>query len=50
MAKIKNLLRHFLWKILGVDYNHILKSIDSIYLKEDKYKWNINPENDYFVE
>ena len=26
-----------------------LKPLEKVDLKEDKYKWNINPENDYFV-
>lgn len=31
------IIRKLLWRILGIDYNHILKNIDHIYLKEDKY-------------
>lgn len=30
-------IRKFLWRILGVDYKHILKDIDYVYLSEDKY-------------
>lgn len=30
-------LRNLFWRILGIDYNHILKVIDYVYLKEDKY-------------
>lgn len=29
-------LRYFLWRLLGVDYTHVLKVIDKVYLKEDK--------------
>ena len=29
-------LRHFLWRLLGIDYTHVLKVIDKVYLKEDK--------------
>lgn len=32
-----NKLRKGLWRILGVDYNHILKIIDYVYLKEDRH-------------
>lgn len=32
-----NKFRTVLWRILGIDYNHILKIIDYIYLKEDKF-------------
>lgn len=30
-------IRKLLWRILGVDYKHILKDIDHVYLSEDKY-------------
>lgn len=30
-------LRHFLWRLLGMDYTHVLKVIDKVYLKEDKF-------------
>lgn len=29
--------RTFFWRILGIDYNHILKVIDYTFLKEDRY-------------
>lgn len=35
--RLKELIRKYLWQILGVDYNHILKVIDYVYLKEDRY-------------
>lgn len=34
---MKSLLRRYLWRILGIDYSHILKVVDSVYLKEDSY-------------
>ncbi|MBD5175841.1 MAG: CatB-related O-acetyltransferase [Bacteroidales bacterium] len=30
-------IRFFLWRILGIDYSHILKVIDYVYLKEDAH-------------
>ena len=30
-------IRKFLWKLLGVDYNHLLSSIDFIFLKKDQF-------------
>ena len=30
-------IRKFLWRVLGIDYLHIIKNIDHIYLNEDKY-------------
>lgn len=30
-------LRRFLWRLLGIDYHHILRSIDFVFLKEDKF-------------
>lgn len=36
MSVIKQ-IRNFLWKILGIDYQHILKVIDYVYLNEDKF-------------
>lgn len=35
--EIKVLIRNLLWRLLGVDYNQILKVIDYVYLKEDRY-------------
>lgn len=35
---MKNKIRNILWRILGIDYNHILKVIDFRYLKEDSFK------------
>lgn len=34
---IVNGIRNILWRILGVDYHHVLKVIDYVYLKEDTY-------------
>ena len=34
---MKNKFRLVLWRILGIDYNHILKEVDSVFLKEDSY-------------
>ena len=33
-----NLIRRFLWRLLGIDYSHILRVIDFKYLKEDAFK------------
>ncbi len=33
----KKAIRVLLWKFLGVDYMHILKNVDNVYLKEDCY-------------
>ena len=30
-------LRYFLWRLLGMDYTHMLKVIDKVYLKEDRF-------------
>ena len=30
-------IRKLIWRFLGIDYNHILKVIDSVFLKEDKF-------------
>ncbi len=30
-------IRDLLWRILGIDYSHILKVVDYVYLKEDAY-------------
>lgn len=35
---MKNKIRNILWRILGIDYNHILRVIDFRYLKEDSFK------------
>lgn len=32
-----NKIRKFIWQILGVNHKHLLKSIDYVFLKEDKY-------------
>lgn len=37
MPSLKIELRKFLWKILGVDYNQILKTVDNVYLKNDLF-------------
>lgn len=34
---LMNCIRRVLWRILGIDYNHILRTIDYVYLKEDKF-------------
>ena len=34
---MKNKIRSILWKLLGLDYNHILKVVDCVYLKEDNF-------------
>lgn len=31
------IFRKFLWRVLGIDYEHILKVVDCVYLKEDMY-------------
>lgn len=31
------IIREFLWRILGIDYSHILRVIDNVYVKEDKH-------------
>lgn len=36
MCKVSS-CRNLLWRILGVDYRHILKVIDHVYLKEDPF-------------
>ena len=33
---MKKKIRAILWRILGIDYDHILKVVDSVYLKEDR--------------
>ncbi len=35
---MKNIIRKFLWRLLGIDYSHILKVIDFKFLKEDSDK------------
>lgn len=30
-------IRHFLWKILGIDYNHSLQIHDCVFLKKDRF-------------
>lgn len=35
--KIIRKFRKFIWHILGIDYAHILRVVDYIYLKEDRY-------------
>lgn len=32
-----NLLRKLAWRLLGVDYQHMLYLVDKVYFKEDKY-------------
>ena len=34
---IKKNIRSILWKILGIDYDHVLRIVDGVYLKEDHY-------------
>ena len=34
---LKTKFRFLLWRLLGIDYQHILKVIDDVYLVEDKY-------------
>lgn len=34
---MKKRVRSFLWRILGLEYSHVLKVVDSVYLKEDRY-------------
>ena len=34
---VKSIIRKYLWRILGIDYCHILRCTDYVYLKEDKY-------------
>ena len=34
---MKKRIRSILWRLLGIDYNHIMKVIDAVYLKEDKH-------------
>ncbi len=34
---LKGKIRFFLWRLLGVDYNHILRVVDDVYLKEDPF-------------
>lgn len=35
--RVIKIIRKCLWRILGIDYDHILKVIDYVYLKEDKH-------------
>lgn len=37
MIMIISKIRFFLWRLLGIDYEHILRTIDDVYLKEDPY-------------
>lgn len=34
---LKNRIRVFLWKVLGIGYDHMIKLTDSIFLKEDPF-------------
>ena len=34
---LKEKIRFYLWRILGIDYSHVLKVVDDVYLKEDIY-------------
>lgn len=34
---MKKRIRTVFWKFLGVDYDHVLRVVDSVYLKEDHY-------------
>ena len=34
---MKKRIRSILWRLLGIDYNHIMRVIDAVYLKEDKH-------------
>lgn len=33
---LKDKIRHYIWRFLGVDYRHILYVVDYVYFKEDK--------------
>lgn len=30
-------LRRFLWRVLGIDYNHMIRVVDMPYLKNDNF-------------
>lgn len=34
---MKKIIRTIIWRLLGIDYNHALKIVDCVYLKEDCY-------------
>lgn len=34
---MREILRKLFWRILGIDYCHILKNVDFVYLKEDEF-------------
>jgi virginiamycin A acetyltransferase len=34
---LKVFFRKYLWKTLGVDYNHVLKTIDYVFIRNDKF-------------
>ena len=36
---LKNKIRKFLWRMLGIEYHHILKMVDDVYLDEDSYTY-----------
>lgn len=35
--KMKEKLRKILWRVMGVNYEHVMRVIDPVYTKEDKY-------------
>lgn len=37
MPSLKCKIRKFLWRLLGIDYNQILKTVDNVYLKNDPF-------------
>lgn len=37
LMEIKEKIRFLLWRLLGIDYRHILKVVDDVYLKEDHF-------------
>lgn len=34
---LKEKIRFYLWRMLGIDYTHIMRVVDDVYLKEDVY-------------
>ena len=34
---LKEKIRFCLWRMLGIDYTHIMRVVDDVYLKEDVY-------------
>lgn len=34
---MKSVIRRYLWRLLGVDYDHILKVVDYVFLKDDAF-------------